>query len=871
MGKTNIGLITIIFLCLSGSGMADNGRNPGKDACASPNYCGNQICEYFVGETLGTCADCQEDPVIIGATITMSPMEPIQPSHGDLWFSTWAEDDELYTVWGDGCGPGFEYDPLLYTDLGIARLTGAVPNLTCEPLPNGCVRARSIPSGFQDHDDKPSSILAIDGRLYLAGHTPLGEPDEGYIAYSDDWGSTWTKVPDSPWVKDAADRRKSPFRCMMFINMGQNYELNSDGYVYALGIGWEWDWDVADDSNVYLTRVPVSSILDYSSYVYYTGDVLKTGQRVPTWSADQDLAVPVPGLISQDLGSAMYHEGTGRYIYLMDMGLFEAPNPWGPWTMTASLLAWGDNPEWVGGYMPGLITKGAGPDSVWFTFAGQTSIIGYRLQLGRIDFTTRKQSPELSVSIESTGNGNNDASADTTQNKIKLRRSGHSSRSSIRVPQDYPTIQEAVDASVSGDTILIADGTYTGTDNRNIFIQGIGLTVKSENGPESCVMDCEFSGRGFMIHDTTGMPVQIHGLTVQNAYSKGSGGAFSLLFSTVVIQNCIIRCCGVFSQAAAVLCYESGVEISDTTMMGNSAGTLGGAISALAGTSLLIQSCKIEENEGTVGGGIHCESVSHLEVVGSSFRANNAQTGAGIAATMNCRTTIYNCWFEDNVAELKGGGVFYDMFYLPSPCPESMFKMTNCTFIGNSSDNFGGGFFADRSNSTVPEISNCIFWENTAPMGPAMAFNGTELFTALLSYSDIQGGQSSIYTEGGWVAAWGNGMIDSDPFFKTGPSGEFYLSHFSTGQPSTSPCVDAGSALAENICFNSEINNRAFCLNGLTTRSNEEPDNNRADMGAHYQVINPVPSLSLPVLLLCLVLMGTYLISKYRQKDREAK
>jgi hypothetical protein len=332
-------------------------------------------------------------PAILSAKVATPPMNPI-PSSGDLWMNTWADDGHLYTGWGDGEGPG-DVPPV--TDCGVGVLKGTVPYFLIESNPSNYVRNRLVPDGSTKKNDKPSSLLFYKGHLYFAGHTPLGDPDFGYIAYSDDHGKTWHEISGSPWTKAA----KSSFRCLFFINIGKSYQLKKDSYAYAYGIGKEWAWF---PSWVYLARVPFDSILNYKSYEYYAG----MSGNTPLWSERQTDAVPVANLKTHQMPSAMYHEGIERYLFLTISGLFEAPNPWGPWIKVASLLNGGDDAEWKEGYMPGIITKGAGADFFYFTLAGQSDIIRYYLHVGKIAF-------KLSSEIQA------QATANITRGKPPLR------------------------------------------------------------------------------------------------------------------------------------------------------------------------------------------------------------------------------------------------------------------------------------------------------------------------------------------------------------------------------------------------------------------------------------------------------------------
>jgi hypothetical protein len=315
--------------------------------------------------------------LIESVSLATQPMMPFE-SNGDLWFTTWADDDNLYGTWGDGRGPTAELSNPLRTDCGIAKYSGTPPNITPKVLLREAPTVTDLPA-----DNKPSSLLYFGKRLYGAFHAPLGDAWIGYLAYSDDYGASWKRegfyFPDeskpanaSPWTRG----QKSPFRCMLMINMGKAYNLNKDGFVYALAIGTETNWS----GEVYLARVKKQDILKYAAWEYFTG----TSNGQPQWSQLQTHAVPVPNLFATDQGSAIYHPGVKRYLFLTLSHLFEAPEPWGPWTVAGDFPH--DKAEWQRGYQPGIIAKGLGPNSFWFTISSQNRppYLTYSFHIGQM-------------------------------------------------------------------------------------------------------------------------------------------------------------------------------------------------------------------------------------------------------------------------------------------------------------------------------------------------------------------------------------------------------------------------------------------------------------------------------------------------------
>ncbi len=129
----------------------------------------------------------------------------------------------------------------------------------------------------------------------------------------------------------------------------------------------------------------------------------------------------------------------------------------------------------------------------------------------------------------------------------------------ILVPDDYSTIQAAIDAAISGDTIIIDPNTYTGPGNRDLDFGGKAITVRSINPNDPCVVaatiiDCNGSAaephRGFFFNSGEGSDSILDGLAIINGYgpavsfpeNSGGGGIFCYA-SSPTIRNCVIRDC----------------------------------------------------------------------------------------------------------------------------------------------------------------------------------------------------------------------------------------------------------------------------------------------------------------------------------------
>lgn len=302
------------------------------------------------------------------------------------FFMTWAADDSQFVVFTDGVDLQEPPCPMFHSRM--FKAVGDPDNLQFEDLPGYPDAPMRL---YETHFASfwGATPLAVDGRVYqtlTTSNLPYILSDGSFepnfynagvkLIYSDDDGKTWhnqdgsTPVVWEDWEKRTKDNMmffeeepEGAFSALNFLQMGQDYAANRDGYVYAYATNGGADGSA---NQLMLCRVPKAEVLKRLAWEFYAGTGTEGQVR---WTRDFSSRAAVhtfpTGWVSAKMPGAIpsgwwpfvaYNEPLGLYMLVASgtgcepgggwfskpnyLGVWVARTPWGPFKQIHEDTAW---------------------------------------------------------------------------------------------------------------------------------------------------------------------------------------------------------------------------------------------------------------------------------------------------------------------------------------------------------------------------------------------------------------------------------------------------------------------------------------------------------------------------------------------------
>jgi len=348
------------------------------------------------------------------------------------------------------------------------------------------------------------------------------------------------------------------------------------------------------------------------------------------------------------------------------------------------------------------------------------------------------------------------------------------------VPGDNQTIQEAINASSNGDTVLVQPGIYYENINfngHNIVLASLYLSTGDTSYISSTIIDGGRLGSVVTFSNGEDSTAKIVGFTIQMGLAEKGGGIYCLNASPSIENNVIQnnKCPDyLIGQGAGIYCEVSSAKILNNSIRGNyfengKGGGIYGTLSRLEiiGNTITDHHLWMYSSNSTIF--IH---FTDFAIISNNFISNN-----DVGNNIVCRYAHVNII---NNLIIENGGTGISLFYSDSEikynticmnsgpgisCGDSHPKVIGNTIVSNRSvGGYPGGGIVCNPNGH-PKLINNILWANQD--------NQIHGDPDYVKYCNVQGGWS------------GTGNIDLNPIFVDPLNNNYNVC-------AQSPCIDAG-------------------------------------------------------------------------------
>lgn len=428
----------------------------------------------------------------------------------------------------------------------------------------------------------------------------------------------------------------------------------------------------------------------------------------------------------------------------------------------------------------------------------------------------------------------NDGKVDSASHTINIKTRHTAIGGKRNVPQEYPTIQAALDAADPGDTIIVHEGTYRENlvIDTNVDLIGVGWPVVDGGSKEGNVDTIMVAFVGLNAG-------RIEGLVVTGGGSGPQGHAIDVWDSSPTIVNNKVMDNpnnGIGLHGSSKL--TGNTKVYNNQVYNNKAGIGNGKGSAAhiynnhvydnwaVGVGCIGRSAPRIEGNHIYGNhiGIGCREVASPHIEGNYIFENDC--GVTISPTSTIRVAT-----AGDAIVIKNNLIFGNHQVGVSV---TSFNLSEIIVVNNTVDSNNTYGIRDRAGGIVfgwpwpgaftATVENNIVTNNKK--GGIANHTGSELFPSR-GVNIISRHNNVWNNEDQYVGCSpGEGDLSLDPLFVSVTSekyGSYYLSQKASGQVVDSPCVGAGSRSAIELG-----------LQNKSTRTDKTDDTGIVDMGFHY-------------------------------------